>query len=573
MAYTPRTVRYTIRMLIPLLVLLVSGCSALFAPDYPALPGEELPIASGVTFVNRSADGGQTSLSVDTGSESTDLYLIFTNPGDQPRSGIRVTTPTARAAASVPPANATVSSAPSSPPADHEYAPGNPALVDWPVPPLEPSTSATRSLTAAQSTAGPGRLGDQREFFSGTSETSRLRAELVHVTDDRRGPSGYAVEFWVETGELGRTGGVSPEMITALAPRFLTPGTPEDDILDWVTGMLGSPWGATPYANLIGDTRTISILIYNMESNGPGGMVGFYWSKDSFDRRAVPFSNERIMFYIDSESLSASSGFDWEITDRWPASITSTLAHELQHMIHFYQRFVLRGANSETWLNETMSLMVEDIVSEKLSIPGPRGVCPATYATGSAGAVANNTGRIPRYNSVNYRSLTAWGNTESVLDSYSLTYSFGAYLARNFGGAELLAAMMESSSSNAERVIQEAIATQGYSNGTLEELLWRWGVSTLRSDSAERQPFMLNTGGWSDARDSFVLGAINHYNYTSSAGSGPRVFTGDISDLVLEPGAKLIYLVATAVSGPVELTVSAGAEIDFAVVENAVVEN
>jgi hypothetical protein len=553
-------------------VLLLTSCNVLFAPSYPELAGSDLPIGDGVTFYNQDESGSNTQLTVDLDDSGTDLYLVFSNPSDTAQSGTDVqvaggggpVTPN-RSLSILDP----VPTAPSSEAyqaAEDEYVPGNPAITDWVPPALVSEGSTARAIQESSVTDEEAATGTESEFFVG-ADGRRARATLVSRIDDRKGPSGRAVEMWVESGNLSCNGGkVTPDMVSAIGSRFLQPGSADDDILDWVTEMVGEPWGTTPYSNLIGDSRTITILIYNIEGNGAGGTVGYYWSKDSFDRRAVPSSNERVMFYLDSETLSEAEGTAWEITDYWPSVLISTLAHELQHTVHFYQRQVVRGANTETWLNETMSLMVEDLISEKLGIPGPRGVSPVIYSTGCAGEAQNYTGRLPRYNRVNNRSVTAWGGTGSVLDSYSLAYSFGAYLARNFGGVELLRAMMESGASSSERVLQEAISTRGYRNGTLEQLLWRWGVSTIRSDAPASEPFLLNSGHWSTAAESFVLGSINHYNYPSADTVGPRVFTGDISTVVLEPGAKLIYRVGENLIGAVELTVSAGPDIDFAVV-------
>jgi hypothetical protein len=236
-------------------------------------------------------------------------------------------------------------------------------------------------------------------------------------------------------------------------------------------------------------------------------------------------------------------------------------------MIHFYQRYVKRGATTDTWLNEMMSLVTEDLVAQKLGISGPRGVDPVAYSNGSAGTVGNNSGRLPRYNRANSESLTEWGSSGSTLDSYSLTYSFGAYLARNFGGVELFRAMMESSSSNAERVVQEALSTQGYANGTLEELLWRWGVSTLRSEQIAEQPFQLNPGTWMND-SSFSLGSINHFNYYGDGSYGPVVHEGSLDTLELKPYSKALYRVGTGLTGEVSIECFVESGVDFAIVAN-----
>ena len=560
------TTRAVVAISLSIMAALLSSCGNILQPKPVDLTGDPLGVGENVWFydLDGTNPSNQVRASVDVGSEPKDVYVVFSNPtGSFARANSIGSAGTSRSLAEP----SIETPAIDTPDAQDEYEPGIAPAIEWEAPALTTSRSMSRSATSrALAPAGTHSIGSTAEFFTDTDPGNNVTAVLATRRDDS-GNSGTKLEIWVESSEWQNgTGSVKAEMIDQLAATFLSAG-PDNDIYDWVTAMYGDEWGSTPYSNLIGNRDTITILVHNMQSNGPGGTVGYYWSKDAFRNETISFSNERMMFYIDSESFEAASGATWEITDRWPSIVVSTLAHEFQHMIHFYQRYVKRGATTETWLNEMMSLVTEDLVAQKLGVAGPRGVDPVTHPDGSAGTPGNNSGRLPRYNRASDESLTEWGASGSTLDSYSLTYSFGAYLARNFGGAALLRAMMESASSNAERVVQEALSTQGYANGTLEELLWRWGVSTLRSEQIAEQPFRLNPGSWMNDSN-FSLGSINHFNYYGDGSYGPVVHEGSIDSLELKPYSKALYRIGTDLTGEVSIECFLASGVDFAIVAN-----
>ena len=73
--------------------------------------------------------------------------------------------------------------------------------------------------------------------------------------------------------------------------------------------MFGEEWGAEAgaYSNTVPDTDTITILLYPIPYNGHDrarGIVGFFWGKDNYLRSEIDYSNERVMFYIDSETFA-----------------------------------------------------------------------------------------------------------------------------------------------------------------------------------------------------------------------------------------------------------------------------
>ncbi len=81
-----------------------------------------------------------------------------------------------------------------------------------------------------------------------------------------------------------------------------------------------------------------------LHARGLGSSVaGYFSSADSFPRSVSPYSNEMDMFYINLDATEPGDPFYLDV-----------IAHEFQHMIHWYQ-----DRNEETWLNEGLSVLAE----------------------------------------------------------------------------------------------------------------------------------------------------------------------------------------------------------------------
>jgi hypothetical protein len=78
-----------------------------------------------------------------------------------------------------------------------------------------------------------------------------------------------------------------------------------------------------------------------------GNAAGYYHSGDEYSRLAVSASNEKEIFYINLAALNARRDY---------TGYESLLAHEFQHMIHWY-----RDPNEETWLNEGLSELAQSV--------------------------------------------------------------------------------------------------------------------------------------------------------------------------------------------------------------------
>lgn len=100
--------------------------------------------------------------------------------------------------------------------------------------------------------------------------------------------------------------------------------------------LFGSEWRP----GVDGDPRLVA-LIGNLRS---AVTAGAFSTEDEYTPRVNPYSNAREMFYINTNTLPGSSDFN------------STMAHEFQHMIHFYMH-----PRDNGWMNEGMSMLAERI--------------------------------------------------------------------------------------------------------------------------------------------------------------------------------------------------------------------
>ncbi len=357
---------------------------------------------------------------------------------------------------------------------------------------------------------------------------------------------------------------ITQTMVDAMAAKFLTAGA-NNDVYDWVTNIYGAEWGTHGYPNLIAADNNIHILLYDIDGDNSttGGVLGFFWSKDNFKStgtNSVSYSNEKIMFYMDAVMYATPSG-GWDIADPMPAEIISTLAHEFQHMISFYQKNVFNGITStDSWINEMCSMVTEDLLADKLQVNGPRGVA---YGTAGAGTSGNTNGRLPRFNYWNDVSLPVWLTGSNVYNSYSISYAFGAYLARNYGGATLFQDIVKGVSGQSvygdyRDVVQAVKAHGGAADITMGDLMRDWGAAVVLSDHTSISSpgkFQYNTGASTSSTINSVaynLGSINLFNYSFGLWNEPKWYSttdlNNYSSATMNKGSN-IYVKESSVTG------------------------
>ena len=585
------------------------------APD-PPVSYTVKPTGPSFTFFSDSPDtaaGTKTAeYTLELGPASYDAYLIFSNTSTAfSRSTPTISTPLQlqTAAESSMPRAASVSSGPST---GVPILRDRPEAVEFNARVLEHVTLTPRNstgigvLSEPDSPPDPGTVGESTVFLDceviGPDECNvvnipaTLRAVVIDETADR------ALEVWVaDNAWFGADGTpdarvnlVTQDMVDLVANAFLLNDSNED-IYGWVTAVYGDEWGVPGYNDLIAHDKIITILLYDIldDNSTTGGVVGFFWSKDNIlfdpndpnaerDKSIVGTSNERLIFYIDSVLLATpDQGTNWTPSDFWPQQILVTLAHEFQHMINFYQRPVLRGVQTETWLNEMLSLMAEDLVAEKLGVPGPRGML---HGGGDAGSPedADIGGRLNLYAYWNDLDFTYWppfGTQEYedwVLVSYAHAYALGAYLARNFGGAAFLRDAVQNSLSSRGAVEYAVRNNSDAEFDALNDLLLPWAAAGLLSRFTHQESTLVyNTGNWIETSISdtdFLLGSIDLFNYSfrhdGGLHVGPWIYDRNtISEKdSLEPNSKMLYRIGSSLSGTQTVTVTLPRSVRAAVI-------
>ena len=444
-------------------------------------------------------------------------------------------------------------------------------------PPMQRSGAPQRSLRAQAQRAVA--EGDRFTFTAQHFGDALVPATARRVVSD----GSTTLVVWVADRDWSATcratDCMTREMVDAAADRFLRPG-PGNDIHDWLTGIFGSAWGPHDYTNLIPpeSARQIHILFLDIDADGipsPGQsrVVGYFHSVHNYLRTSRPTSNERLIFFMDAALMADRDGPTWEASDRRPSAIISVLAHEFQHMIHFYQKPVLRDAFSETWLNEMASEVAEDLVADKIESNGPRAVAHDDPAAGEAGI---ERGRLPRYNFHNDIQVTAWDYSDS-LKHYSISYALGAYLARTYGGAALFGDIVASGQSGVAAV-EAALRTHGHTE-SFGDVLANWAVANLLSDNPRAPaPYRYNAGAtWSTSRAGgqiYRLGSINlyHYRYYLDPGGdeyldGPGLYGfEELSGGITRHPHSNAYTALGRMTGTVRLQVNADAGMRITVV-------
>jgi len=397
------------------------------------------------------------------------------------------------------------------------------------------------------SSSGPFTDATARKVVSNVSTAMGSKTLNIWVSDDSFFGSGCS-----------KAKCVTQEMVDALADIFLKAGA-DNDIYDWDTNIFGEEWGAaasSKYSNLIGANNEITILLTDIENDDStnGGVLGYFYAKDNYSKESISGSNERIMFYIDAVLFANSENTTWSIDDYWPKEMISTLAHEFQHMIHFYEKNTLLSENmTDTWMNEMLSETTEEVVATKIHHTGPRGVA---YTDGSAGISGNTDGRYPLFNSTNTLSLTSWGNN---LQDYSKVNAFGAFLTRNYGGVKVLHDIMYNTFSD-EQAVMDAVHKTVQGEGKLfGDLVREWGVAVLLStqDNLMDMP-TYNTGDFTPntyGNSTYDLGSINFFNYNPM----PTIYT---TAGTVQPQANYYYKIGDNISADVDINITLPASVE-----------
>ena len=135
----------------------------------------------------------------------------------------------------------------------------------------------------------------------------------------------------------------------------------------------------------------------------------------------------------------------------------STLVHEFSHLLTFVNKNLKYGLNYESWYTEMLAMITEDFFMQDLGVDyrnSPQARLEAFVTGGYIYGFKN------------------WAKDDSpyLYCSYSNAYAFGAFLARNYGGAKLIHEICINEYVNEESVVNAVNKING-TKKTFSELL------------------------------------------------------------------------------------------------------
>lgn len=187
-----------------------------------------------------------------------------------------------------------------------------------------------------------------------------------------------------------------------------------------------------------------------LHAHGLGSTVaGYFASADSYVSAVREDSNEMEMFYINLSGGGIGDDF-----------YNGVLAHEFQHMIHWYN-----DGNEDTWLNEGCSELAMELNDK--AYPGHYDVGGSEYS----------------YFSTPDTQLTSWpeGSAGDASANYGGSYLFVSYFLDRFGeeATKALVSRQENSMESVDIVLREDLEL----DMTHKELFADWSVANLINDS------------------------------------------------------------------------------------------
>ena len=302
-------------------------------------------------------------------------------------------------------------------------------------------------------------VGDTRSFWIdvGTNNSNQTKFERISATLKVEGDYGY---IWVANSNYDDASSSNEDNYLKLSQLQILSDT-FDKMFQAETAIFGKTYKEQydemwDYG-LITPKEKISILIFDIGSdfaeNQNSGILGYFWSKDMlYDEDTFTYefewlrSNEDEIFYMDVHFL-----------DKFPNLALGTLVHEFQHMLHFVNKTVKFSdgeSMSETWYDEMLSLLTEDLFSKELNVELSEMM--DVYIKSF----------MADYSS---KGLTSWYNDNL---SYGYSYLMGAFVARNYGdGIEVVKEIASNEYFNIESIV-EAIQTVTDDSYFTEETLF-----------------------------------------------------------------------------------------------------
>jgi hypothetical protein len=329
-----------------------------------------------------------------------------------------------------------------------------------------------------ETVAYPGEFapGDEQAFWvlnSDTNRYSRVDTVLAYET-----PHLY---FWIEKGLS-----YNKNALSRLCTEF------EEKIYPTNREFFGSEWSP----GVDGDDHLYIIYASDMGAN----LAGMFSSADSVNPLAYPYSNGHESFFLNADNAGLDEDFTYGV-----------LAHEFQHMIHWYH-----DRNEETWLSEGFSVL-------------------ASYLNGYDTGGFDYAFLMEPSTQLNY-----WpDNNASTAADYGASFLFVEYFLERFGenATQQLIDEQLNGLDSIDKILESLQVTAPDSNEPYraDDLFADWAIANAVNDTslAEGQygydqyvmPFEISaTDTLEDCLGGWQTGAVNQYgtHYIRLACNGQR---------------------------------------------------
>ena len=347
--------------------------------------------------------------------------------------------------------------------------------------PVERSISPSGAVVSGKDNT----LGSRSKFWSYTRKEPNSGFleginEQIDVTLKKTGSHCYVY--------VDKNVNVSTTLINNIQSKF-------DSIFDLETGIIGNPLYSSYNSTYFGPSGDkVCILISDLYGDAQNGdVLGYFYSADLFNQDfldnhvaslGIINSNQCEVFYIDAYYLINST-----------EEIYSTLVHEFNHMINFVQKtlnYMTAHPNTNpnympscsTWFTEMLAMTTEDMFASYLG-----------YTTFEH----TPKERLLYYNLFHNYGFRNWENQYKIKGyeqydnlwvyvNYANTYAFGAYLARNFGGTDLIKQIAQNEYVDEEAItkaIKSVYCTGNNANYDFDFALMKFGTCLINTDEPD----------------------------------------------------------------------------------------
>ena len=201
-------------------------------------------------------------------------------------------------------------------------------------------------------------------------------------------------------------------------------------------------WGSESNPGIDNDPKVVILLANLVDTAG-----GYYDTANQFSKTRVPESNEKDMIYLNIRTVKNEN------------RIFSFLAHEFQHLIAFNQKYLLRQANDDIWINELRS-------EYSVSLTGYNDIYAGSNLKRRVSAFLENPSD----------SLTEWTNQAADYGQINLLVE---YLVDHFG-SDILKKSLQSNLTNGES-LDQALKDNGF-NLSFNDIFLNWSVANVLND-------------------------------------------------------------------------------------------